>query len=462
MIGRHDGMKNIFKLGASAFFFATLIFGSICTAGRAENGTDVGRFDAIERHVTRELPSLLTLYKHFHTHPELSFHEAESSARIAAELRALGFDVTEGVGGYGVVGVLRNGEGPTVLVRGDMDALPVAEETGLAYASEVKTKDDLGREVSVMHACGHDVHMTTLLGTSRVLAAMKEDWHGTFIALAQPAEERGAGARAMLADGLFDRFPRPDVCLALHVDSVLRPGIIGYVPGYAMANVDSVDILVRGRGGHGAYPEMTIDPVVIASRIVLTLQTIISREISPREPAVITVGSIHAGTKHNIIPDEARLQLTVRSYSEETRNQLLEGIRRVARAEALAAGVPPELEPIVEVKDEYTPATFNDPALVEHIVGVLSDLLGASNVVEGKPSMGGEDFGRYGREEPRIPIFMFRLGSLPDLAPGVKPPSLHSSLYHPDPEPTIRTGVKALSAATLDLLGGDFLEHSRE
>lgn len=412
--------------------------------------------------VADELADLEKLYRHLHSNPELSFQEKTTSARLAGELRKIGFDVTEGVGGHGVVGVLVRGEGPTVMVRTDTDALPVQEETGLEWASRVRATDDLGNDVPVMHACGHDVHMTCFIGTARVLAAMEEGWSGTLVMIAQPAEERGAGARAMLAEGLFTRFPRPDYVLALHVDSSIEAGTVGFTPGYAMANVDSVDITVRGIGGHGAYPETTKDPVVIAAQIVVALQTIVSREIRAIDPAVVTVGSIHGGTKHNIIPDEVRMQLTVRSYSDSVRQQLLTSIRRISLGVARTAGLPEELLPEVQIMEgEYTPATYNDPALVSRVTGVFRELLGEDKVVEREPMMGGEDFGRYGREEPRIPIFMYRLGAIGSerfraavREGGGRLPSLHSGYFYPDAEPTIRTGVTTMSIAVLELLGG--------
>jgi hippurate hydrolase len=413
----------------------------------------------VDRLVEKDYAYVEQLYIHLHAHPELSFQEEKTSARLAAELRQLNFEVTEGVGGFGVVAVLRNGEGPTVMLRADMDALPVKEETGLPYASTALTTDESGKETPVMHACGHDMHMSCLIGTARTLHAMREQWHGTLVAIAQPAEERGAGARAMLADGLFTRFPRPDYALALHVSPVLEVGKVSYIKGYAMANVDSVDIKVRGTGGHGAYPHMTKDPVVLASQIVLALQTIVSRELSPTEPAVVTVGSIHGGTKHNVIPNEVDLQLTVRSYSDETRSLLLSAIERIALNTARSAGIAEDALPIVTVKDEYTPATYNDPELVDRVMGVIGELLGEENVNEDKPKMGGEDFGRYGREEPRIPIFMMGLGTVsPERFAeskregGTPLPSLHSSRYAPDREATIKTGIKVLTAAILDLM----------
>ena len=416
-------------------------------------------FAVIEARVEETESDLLELYKHLHAHPELSFHEEQSAARMAEELSQLGFTVTTGVGGHGVVAVLEQGEGPTLMIRADMDALPVKEETGLPYASSATTTDESGSEVAVMHACGHDVHMTCLIGTARILTSLKNVWNGTLVLIAQPAEERGAGAKAMLNDGLFQRFPRPDYAIALHVDPLIESGMIGYVSGYAMANVDSVDISVYGIGGHGAYPHMTKDPIVIAARIIVDLQTIVSREIAPIDPVVITVGSIHGGTKHNVIPNDVKLQLTVRSYSDETRDHLLKAIERVAVNAARLANVPDDLLPTVEVKDEYTPAVYHHPELVTRVTSTVGRLLGSEKVVEKEPVMGGEDFGRYGREAPAIPIFMLRLGSVsPDRvaaskSPGGPPlPSLHSSRYAPDAAPTLTTGVKAMSAAALDLL----------
>ncbi len=446
---------------SSTWILCLAVFWSLsCFASRGQTVQSDPFLAELSRLVDKEYPSLEKLYRHLHAHPELSLQEKETSARMAEELKTAGFAVTERVGGYGVVGVMKNGDGPVVLIRTDTDALPVKEETGLPFASQVLVKDDQGREVSVAHACGHDVHMTIFTGTARLLFFLKKNWKGTVVMIAQPAEERGAGARAMIADGLFNRFPRPDYALALHVDSSLEAGKIGYTSGYALANVDTVEITIRGIGGHGAYPETTKDPIVISAQVILALQTIISRENRPYDPAVITVGSIHGGTKSNIIPSEVKMQLTVRTYSDQVRNRLLAAIERTAKGIALAAGVPPELEPIVETKrEEYTPATYNDPELVKRVTATLGRLLGADNVVTREAMMGGEDFGRYGREEPKIPIFMFRLGSVSperiqeSRRDGGKPlPSLHSGLYFPQAEPTIKTGIKAMTSAVLDLL----------
>jgi len=401
---------------------------------------------------------LIELYKHFHSNPELSFQEQKTSARVARELRAAGFDVTEGVGGYGVVALARNGAGPTLMVRMDTDGLPVVEQTGLAYASTARALEQTGQEVGVMHACGHDTHMTVVIGAARELMARRDEWSGTLMVIAQPAEERGSGARMMLADGLFERFAKPDYNLSLHGIATLPAGKVGYVSGWAMANVDSVDVTLHGVGGHGAYPHTTRDPIVLAAAIIMDLQTLVSREIHPIEPGVVTVGSIHAGAKHNIISDRADLQLTVRSYTDETRDTLLRGIERIAINQARALGFPEDKLPEVKLQDEYTPALWNDPSLVARELPVLQAAVGADNVVEVSREMGGEDFSRYGRTADKIPGFMMRLGTVPAerFAAAQRGeaslPSLHSPLYYPDPEPTIRTGVKAMTAMALDLL----------
>ena len=407
---------------------------------------------------TSEQEYLLALYKHLHANPELSFKENNTSERIAQELSEIGFSVTEGIGGFGIVAVMQNGEGPTLMLRTDMDALPVEEQTGLPYSSSTTATMADGNTVPVMHACGHDIHMTVLVGTARSLAANRDTWQGTLMLIAQPAEERGAGARLMLADGLFERFPRPDYNLALHVSAELPAGVIGYTRGYAMANVDSVDITVRGIGGHGAFPHQTKDPVVIAAQLILQLQTIVSREISPLEPAVITVGSIHGGSKHNIIGDSVELQLTVRSYSDETREYLLRRIEEISNGVARTAGLPDHLLPEVKVRDEYTPSVFNHPELTDRAVTVLTIELGESNVRAVPPVMIGEDFARYGRSEPLIPSLLFWLGAVdPNLysttmSQSDKLPSLHSPIFAPLLQPTIVTGVRALTTLAQNLL----------
>ncbi len=397
--------------------------------------------------------SLQALYRDLHRAPELSNQEGKTAARLANELRALGVEVTTGVGGHGVVGVLRNGAGPTLLLRTDLDALPVREETGLPIASRVTARDDDGKTVPVMHACGHDLHMTAWIGAARVLASSKSRWRGTVVLVGQPAEEKGAGAARMLAAGLYKRFGKPDHALALHVSAELPSGSVGLTAGFALANVDSVDVTVFGRGGHGAYPHKTIDPIVIAARIVLGVQTLVSRESNPLEPAVVTVGSIHGGAKHNVIPDEVKLQLTVRSYEERVRRALLDGIRRIAEAEAMAARAPRKPEVAFT---EGTPATYNDPALTERAAAVLARVLGKEAVHRPPPVMGGEDFSEYGRAG--VPALIFMIGAVPHAkaeaarTSGAPLPSLHASAFAPDLGPALRTAVTSLVALSWELL----------
>ncbi|PYK08758.1 MAG: amidohydrolase, partial [Verrucomicrobia bacterium] len=326
-----------------------------------------------------EVPSLLTIYKDIHSHPELSGHEERTAALIAKELRAAGCQVTDHLGkyensklkGYGVVGVMKNGDGPIVLVRTDMDALPVEEETGLPYASKTVAPNDEGKDVHVMHACGHDTHIAAFIGTARALGKLKDQWHGTIVFVAQPAEELGTGARALLKDGLYAKFGKPNFALGFHDKADLEIGHIGVTEGYTSANVDSVDVTVRGVGGHGAYPHKTKDPIVLAAEIINAWQTIASRENNPLDPMVVTVGSIHGGTKHNIIPDEVKMQLTVRTYKAETREHVLAAIERIAKGIAAAGGIPPERAPIVSVsKDQFCPATYNNPELTKRLVAV--------------------------------------------------------------------------------------------
>jgi hippurate hydrolase len=419
--------------------------------------------DGVQATVANKLaadyPALEKFYTDLHLHPELSLMEEKTSAKVAAELRAAGFEVTEKFGGYGVVGVLRNGAGPTLLVRTDLDGLPVAEETGLPYASTARVTNLSGQEVAVMQACGHDIHMTVFAGTARMLAALKDRWSGTLVFIGQPAEEIGVGARAMLTAGLYQKFPKPDFALAVHDSATLAAGTVGTVEGYVMANVDSMDITVRGIGGHGAYPHTTKDPIVLAARIVGALQTVVSRETRPVDPAVITVGSIHGGTKHNIIPNEVKLQLTLRSYSDQVRAHTIEAIRRICRGEAIAAGLPDDLMPVVTVKEEeFTPATYNDPALTRRVRAALDRWLGTENVKTIDPEMGGEDFSQFGRTLDKVPVCLFRVGAVDpakvaeSLRTGLPLPSLHSSKFAPLPEPTIKTGITAMTAAALDLL----------
>jgi hippurate hydrolase len=398
------------------------------------------------------MDSIVVLYRHLHQTPELSKREKETAGRIAKELRDLGAKVTTNIGGHGVVGVLANGPGRVLLLRSDMDALPVVEQTGLPYASKVRAQDARGATVGVMHACGHDLHMANLVGVARYLAANRDTWSGTLLFVFQPAEELGAGADAMIQDGLFSRFPRPDFAVALHDSADMPTGKIGYRAGFCMANIDSVDIVVKGRGGHGASPETTIDPIVIAAKIVLDLQTIVSREVKPIEPAVVTVGSIHGGTKHNIISDECRLQLTLRSLSPQVREQLRDAVRRKAFAAAASAGAP---EPSVEIT-EGTPALFNHPELTDRVAATLKRHFGDDKIEIGEPVMGGEDFGRF--SQTGVPICMFRLGAvsqkrLDEFAAKKQPPhSLHSPLFYPDAEEAFAVGVPALVFVAQDLL----------
>lgn len=414
--------------------------------------------DELRDAVSSDVPGLMALYRDLHANPELSMQETATSGKLASRMRKLGFSVTEKVGGTGVVAVMRNGDGPVVMLRADMDGLPVTEQTGLSFASRVKRPSAEG-ETGVMHACGHDTHMAAWIGAAQVLAARKAHWSGTLVMIAQPGEEIGKGARAMLDDGLFTRFPKPSYVLAFHNAAQFPAGMIGYSPEYAYANVDSVDILVRGHGGHGAYPHTTKDPIVLASAIVTRLQTLVSRELNPMDHAVITVGSFHAGTKHNVIPEEARLQLTVRSYSPATRKMLLDGIARIARGEAIAAGIPEERMPEVVVQDEATPAAANSPDFARDMAGLFIARFGPDRVREVPPVMAGEDFGRYRLADPEnIRSLIFWVGGVPEATyqatqqGGASLPSLHSPFWAPDAEKVVATAVEALVAATLKLM----------
>jgi amidohydrolase len=414
-----------------------------------------------------EVPSLLAIYTDVHSHPELSGYEERTAALVAKELRAAGCQVTEQVGkyenskhkAYGVVGVMKNGDGPTVLVRTDMDALPVEEETGLPYASKVVAKNDEGKDVHVMHACGHDVHIAAFIGTARSLGKLKDQWHGTIVFVAQPAEEIGTGARAMLTDGLYDRFGKPNFALGFHDKADLEAGHIGVTERHTSANVDSVDVTVRGVGGHGGYPHKTKDPVVLAAQIINAWQTIVSRETNPLDPVVVTVGSIHGGTKHNIIPNEVKMQLTVRTYKPEVRERVLADIDRIAKGCAAAAGIPPELAPVVSVsKDTVTVSTYNNPELTKRLVAVWKKSLGDGNVEIVDPTMGGDDFSEYSLPDHSIPAVYFHFGAVDPAKiakfkeEGKELPTLHSSKFAPVPEPTIRTGVIGMTTAVLDLM----------
>ena len=416
--------------------------------------------------VEAELPALVDCYKMLHAMPELSGQEEKTSAFLAGELRSLGFTVTEGLGkfsqqswrGFGVVGVLSNGAGPTVLVRADMDALPVEEKTGLPYASKVKASfGGEAQQVCVMHACGHDVHVTSLIGTARVLARLKESWCGTLVLIGQPAEEGGGGAQAMLHDGAYDLCPQPDCVLALHVTAQLPAGMVGYAPGNFMASLTEVEITMRGVGAHGSAPERAKDPIVMAAQLVLALQTIVSREVNPLEPAVLTVGSIHGGTASNVIPDQVVLQLSIRSYDDAVRDQIVASLERMARGVALTAGVPEDRAPLVHRKTSH-PANYNDPQLTERVACSLQRALGEPAVFRAPPVMASEDFGYWGLVRT-VPTCMFWLGAADPVQfrqsqeTGIPVPSNHSPLFAPLPEPTIRTGVKASAASVLDLLG---------
>lgn len=419
---------------------------------------------SLDAMIERDLAAWLSTYKMLHAAPELSHREEKTAAFVAGELRKLGFTVTERIGkyqnaqwnGYGVVAVMKNGPGPTVLVRTELDALPVDEKTGVPYASQVKMKNDAGLDVSVMHACGHDIHMTSFLGTAKMLTELKSRWSGTLVMLGQPAEETGDGAAAMLRDNLYANFPKPDFAIALHDEPKLETGKVGYTPGYAMASATSIDVKIRGIGGHGSAPENSKDPVVVAAQFVLALQTIVSRENSPLDPAVVTVGSIHGGTRYNIIPDEVNLQLTVRTYKEDVRKRILASIERIVKGVATSAGIPEDRAPTVKVS-EGTGSTYNEPQLVDRLVATFKQALGEENVVKMPPIMASEDFGNFSLDQ-KIPATIFWLGASDPVKvkesreTGVALPGLHSALFAPVPEPTLRTGVKAMTSAVLELM----------
>jgi hippurate hydrolase len=413
---------------------------------------------ALSDAIRADMPQLMNLYRDIHQHPELSMQEARTPGLLAPEMRKLGFEVTEHVGKTGVVAVMKNGPGPVLLIRADMDALPVKEQTGLPFASNVRGRTLDGVDTYVMHACGHDTHVATWLGTARRLAAMKNQWSGTVVMILQPGEELVMGAQAMLDDGLFKRFPKPDYLLAFHDSASLPAGVIGVTPGYALANVDTVNIDVKGVGGHGAYPQNTKDPIVLASRIVTALQTLVSRENDPQQPAVVTVGSFHAGTKSNIIPDDAKLALTVRSYTPETRKLLVDGVRRIVRGEAIAAGLPEDKMPTVEIEQPSADATFNTPQLSDRLLKLFGSHFGAARVVETKPIMASEDFSRYWLADKSKQSTIFWVGGVPqakwDAVKGdtLKLPALHSALWAPDADAVISTATEAMTVAALDIL----------
>lgn len=440
----------MFRFVLAALVMSSSLFAADPTASATKN-----TITAIDTRLDAEARSLVGLYQHLHANPELSLAEEKTSARLAEELAKIGFVVTTKVGGHGIVGVFQNGPGPTVLVRTDMDGLPITEKTGLEYASRVRVRDRFGNDTGVMHACGHDIHMASWVGTARTLVALKDRWSGTLVFVGQPAEEIVAGARAMLADGLFTRFPKPDFALALHSDPLKPAGVVTYTEGLALANSDTVDILVKGKGSHGAAPHLSIDPIVIAARIILDLQTIVSREVNPLDPVVVTVGSIHGGTKHNIIPNEVKLQLTVRTTKDEVRDHVLKAIRRIAKAAAEGARAP---EPDVHISPtEFTPATVNDVPLARRVTARFVELLGKENVQTRPPLMGAEDFGRF--TQGGVPIFMYFLGTVSrekydaaqkEGAPAL--PGMHTDAYAPMPEASIRAGVRTMTLAVMDLL----------
>ncbi len=436
---------------ARIFGLLTLAFAALASPAAAQ--------DDLRSEIAADMPGLMELYRDLHAHPELSFEEFDTAKKLAARMRELGFEVTEGVGKTGVVAVMENGAGPTVMLRADMDGLPVVEQTGLPFASKEIAVPASGVETGVMHACGHDTHMAAWIGAAQQLAGRKDEWSGTLVMILQPAEEIGEGALAMIADGLYTRFPKPDYAIAFHDAAQFPAGMIGYSPGYALANVDSVDIVIPGVGGHGAYPHTAKDPIVLASAIVSRLQTLVSREVNPLDSAVVTVGSFHAGAKHNIISDEAKLQLTVRSYSDETRKQLLDGIARIARGEAIAAGMPEDKMPTVTVADPYTPSTFNSPEFTEQVMAGFKARFGEDRVVKVPSVMGGEDFGQFLRADPEgMKSLIFWVGGVPQAEfeaarrGEADLPSLHSPFWAPDAEKVIATAAEALAAATLKLL----------
>ena len=406
--------------------------------------------DPVASLIDSEYPSLLALYQDLHAHPELSGQESRTADRFAGELERAGCRVTRGIGGHGVVAVLANGEGPVLLVRADMDALPVREETGLPYQSRVKMRDAHGREVDVMHACGHDIHMTALIGAARVLARMRDRWSGTLLLVGQPSEESVSGAARMIADGLYSRFPRPDAGIALHVAPDLPAGTIGYREGIFSAGSESIDIVIPGIGGHAAHPDQTRDPVVIAAQVILAFQNIVSRELPPLEFGIITVASVHGGLKHNAIPDEVMLQVNIRYFKKPVRDLLLNAIRRVTEGVVRSAGLPAGRIPVISLLPESVPPMTNDPALTTRIAGSLTHVLGADRVHRIDPLTGSEDFGVFGFGEPPLPLCYFRVGC----GDGTGSCGyLHSSRFSPSPA-VIRDATRSLVIAALEILSG--------
>ncbi len=450
---------NINSLPWTTALVAVLVAGAIPAVCMAAATTSPAPLRAlVNSRVDAEYPSLLGIYTNLHAHPELSFMEVKTAALVAGELRALGFTVTEQVGKTGVVGVFTNGSGPTVLVRADMDALPLRENSGVPYASREIVKDMNGRDQPAMHGCAHDTHVTGLIGTAHLLVALKDKWAGTLVLVAQPAEEIVAGAKAMLADGLYTRFPKPDYVLALHTTSSLAAGVIGYGEGGPfLASVNSMDIHVRGVGGHGSAPHSTKDPVVLASQIVLALQTIVSRELKPGTPAVVTVGTIHGGLKRNIIPDDVKLELTLRAFDEKVMAHLIASIRRICAGVAQAAGLPDDRLPVITLTPEAVAVTSNNPALARRLAGTFLEWFGRDRAKVQEPIMGAEDFSEYSRDQ--VPISMWWVGGTdPERIAesertGVPVPSNHSATFAPIPEPTLKACVTSMTAAVLELMG---------
>jgi len=432
----------------SAVFLCLFFFSAILIS--AAQSVD----DAIDK----MYPELDGLYKHLHQNPELSLQEKETSARIAKELKALGYEVTENVGGYGVVGVFKNGPGPVLLIRTDMDALPMEEKTGLPYASAKKGISNDGKDTFITHSCGHDIHMTVFVGTAKMMMEYKNSWRGTLLMVGQPAEENGMGAWNMMKDGLYERFPHPDYAIALHDDPFLPAGMLGYKEGALMAGVDMMNVTVYGVGAHGAAPHTGIDPIVLSAQMIQAYQTIVSRKIAPMEPAVVTVGSIHGGTVHNIIPDQVVMQLTLRSYSMDVREQMISSVKQISENFARAAGLPETKMPTYWIREPHTPALINDAKLTKQMVEVFKKNIGEDKVTEVKAQMIGEDFSRYGMQERAIPITMFYLGAndpeflIKAEKEGLEIPGLHSPYFAPLPEPTIKTGIKAMSLFAMDIL----------
>lgn len=410
-----------------------------------------GPSQELEKLINKDLPFLVSFYKERHQSPEISLEEQKTSQVLASELRKIGFQVTENFGGYGIVGLLKNGNGPVILYRTDMDALPMYEKTGLAYASK-QTVNYNGQEVGAMHSCGHDMHMTTWLGTARAMVKMKDQWKGTLMLIGQPAEEIGAGAKLMLEAGLYEKFGVPSYGLGLHCSPTIPAGKVGFGKGFTMANSERIVITVFGVGAHGASPHMSIDPVVVASMMVMELQTIVSRSLNPTDPAVVTVGSIHGGAKYNIIPDEVTLKLTVRTYAEDVRKKVHQRIREIARGVAIAAGLPDDKLPEVIIPEDFTPANFNNPDLVDRLVKSAGKAIGKEQVVTAEPLMIAEDFARYGKTEHKVPTVLYWLGTVPEerMQSGDLP-GLHSPFYYPEIESTLKTGVKVTTQSLLDL-----------